>query len=143
MSMLRLNCRELSSEAYQGLITSKIALSKSSLGKALIELVNLRVSQINGCGYCLEMHSRSLRGLGVPNAKIDSLAGWQVSELFDARKRAALAWADSLTHVSTTHAPDEVFEPLREHFTDAQIADLIFVVALMNALNRMAIGVRQ
>ena len=101
------------------------------------------MSQINGCAFCLEMHAKSLRAIGVPEAKLDSLAGWRVAEHFTERERAALAWTESLTHVDRTHAPDEDYEPLREYFSDAEISDLTFAIALMSAFNRLAIGMRQ
>lgn len=143
MNTLRLPYHTLSSDAYRGLGLTKTALDKSSLGKQLIELVNLRVSQINGCAYCLEMHGAGLRASGAPNAKLDSLAGWRVSALFSEREKAALAWTESLVAVATTHAPDEDFEPLKAHFSDAEISDLTFAIALMSAFNRLAIGMRQ
>jgi len=139
----RLPYNTLSPEAYRGLGATKAALEKSPLGKPLIELVWLRMSQINGCAFCLEMHSKALRAGGVPQVKLDSLAGWRVSEQFDARERAALAWTESLTHVDQTHAPDEDFEPLKAHFSDVEISDLSFAIALMSAFNRLAIGMRQ
>lgn len=143
MSTLRLSYWTLAPEAYQGFAATKKALEKSSLGKQLIELVWLRMSQINGCAFCLEMHAKALRAGGVADAKLDSLAGWRVSALFSERECAALAWTESLTHVDKTHAPDEDFEPLKAHFTDVEIADLSFAIALMSAFNRLAIGMRQ
>lgn len=143
MKPLRLEYSKLSPEAFAGLIATKKALDQSSLGKPLIELVNLRISQINGCAFCLEMHARISRENGIPDAKLDSVAGWRVSHLFTERERAALHWTESLVHVDRTHAPDDAFEPLKAHFSDAEISDLTFVIALMSALNRMAIGMRQ
>lgn len=143
MSELRLPYRTLSPDAYRGLIATSQALEKSNLGKELVELVYLRVSQINGCAYCLEMHTTALRAGGTPQVKLDSLAGWRVSSHFSERERAALAWAESLVNVADTHAPDEDFAPLKAHFSDAEISDLCFAVALMSAFNRLAIGVRQ
>lgn len=143
MSTLRLPYWTLSPEAYQGFIATKKALEKSSLGKSLIELVWLRMSQINGCAFCLEMHSKSLRGDGIDTPKLDSVAGWRVSERFTERECAALAWTESLTHVDQTHAPDADFEPLKTHFSDVEISDLCFAIALMSAFNRLAIGMRQ
>ena len=139
----RLPYHTLSPEAYRGLGATKAALEKSPLGKPLIELVWLRMSQINGCAFCLEMHAKALRAGGMPQIKLDSLAGWRVSEQFDARERAALAWTESLTHIDQTHAPDEDFEPLKAHFSDVEISDLSFAIALMSAFNRLAIGMRQ
>lgn len=139
----RLAYASLSSEAYQGLAATKKALDKSSLGKELIELVWLRTSQINGCAYCLEMHAKALRAGGMSLEKLDSLAGWHVSEQFTEKERTALAWTDSLVNVAETHAPNEDFEPLKAHFTDTEISDLCFAIALMSAFNRLAIGARQ
>ncbi|BES82911.1 alkyl hydroperoxide reductase AhpD [Pectobacterium araliae] len=143
MSTLRLPYQTLSLEAYQGLSLTKKALSKSSLGKPLIELVYLRVSQINGCAFCLEMHAAALRASGAPDAKLDSLAGWRVSPHFSERERVALAWTESLVDVAHSHAPDEDFEPLKAQFSDTEVADLSFAIALMSAFNRLAIGMRQ
>lgn len=142
-STLRLPYSTLSPVAYQGLLATKKALEHSSLGKPLVELVYLRVSQINGCAFCLEMHSKALRAGGMAQAKLDSLAGWRVSAQFDERERAALAWTESLVDVAHSHAPDADFDPLRDHFSDTEIADLSFAIALMSAFNRMAIGMRQ
>ncbi|WP_233838952.1 carboxymuconolactone decarboxylase family protein [Paraburkholderia sp. ZP32-5] len=143
MSTLRLPYSKLSAEAYQGFIATKHALEKSSLGKELIELVYLRISQINGCAFCLEMHTRSLREGGMPTAKLDSVAGWHASSRFTERERVALAWTESLVDVGHTHAPDEDFEPLKAHFSETEISDLCFAIALMSAFNRLAIGLRQ
>lgn len=143
MSTLRLPYQTLSPEAYQGLSLTKKALDKSSLGKSFIELIYLRVSQINGCAFCLEMHAAALRRRGVAEAKLDSLAGWRLSAHFSERERVALAWTEALVDVAGSHAADDYFEPLREHFSDAEIADLSFAIALMSAFNRLAIGMRQ
>ncbi|WP_413723606.1 carboxymuconolactone decarboxylase family protein [Sodalis sp. RH16] len=143
MSQLRLPYAKLSPEAYQGFLMVNKALGNSTLGQQLIELVNLRVSQINGCAFCLEMHAAALRAGGLAEVKFDSLAGWRVSSHFSERERAALAWAEALTHIAATGAPDEVFEPLKSQFTDGEIADLTFAVALINGFNRLAIGMRQ
>ena len=89
------------------------------------------------------MHAKALRADGESAARLDSLAGWRVSELFSERERAALAWTESLTHVDKTHAPDEDYTPLAAHFSEAEISDLTFAIALMSAFNRLAIGMRQ
>ena len=143
MSKLRVPCQSLSPDAYKGLIATSQALEKSPLGKELIELVYLRVSQMNGCAYCHELHTTALRAGGTPQVKLDSLAGWRVSSHFSERERAALGWAESLASVDRTHAADDDFEPLRVHFSEVEISDLCFAIALMSAFNRLAIGVRQ
>lgn len=140
MSQLRLPFASLSPEAYQGLLATNNALAASSLGLPLIELVYLRISQINGCAFCLGKHSQTLRDSEVAQAKLDCLAGWRISGLFNERERAALAWAEALTHVSEKGAPDALYEPLKAHFSDVEISDLTLAVALMNAFNRLAIG---
>ncbi|MCM5704241.1 carboxymuconolactone decarboxylase family protein [Larsenimonas salina] len=143
MSTPRLPYASLSPDAYKGLSATKQALDDSSLGKELIELVYLRISQINGCAFCLEMHADALRAKNVPDAKLDSLAGWRVSARFSERERAALGWAEALVNITGSHAADKDFEPLKTHFSDAEISDLTFAVSLMSAYNRLAIGMRQ
>ncbi|WP_145249480.1 carboxymuconolactone decarboxylase family protein [Pseudomonas oryzihabitans] len=142
MSQLRLPFSTLSPAAYQGLIATGQALAQSALGLELVELIYLRISQINGCAFCLGKHAETLRGQGVSQAKLDRLAGWRISELFDARERAALEWAETLTAVAEKGAPDVAYEPLKAQFSDAEIADLTFAVALMNAFNRLAVGMK-
>lgn len=142
MSQLRLPFSTLSPAAYQGLIATGQALAQSALGLELVELIYLRISQINGCAFCLGKHAETLRGQGVSQAKLDRLAGWRISELFDARERAALEWAETLTAVAERGAPDAAYEPLKAQFSDAEISDLTFVVALMNAFNRLAVGMK-
>lgn len=142
MSTLRQPYYELSAEAMQGLISTKASLERGPLGKPLIELVYLRISQINGCAYCLEKHSESLREDAVSQIKLDSLAGWRVSRHFEPRERAALAWAESLCNIADSHAPDSDYQPLEAHFSGKEISDLTIAVALMSGLNRLAIGMR-
>ncbi|PPU28751.1 carboxymuconolactone decarboxylase family protein [Xanthomonas arboricola] len=143
MNTLRLPYQTLSPDVYKGFGITKKALEKSSLGKPLIELVYLRVSQLNGCAFCLEMHAAALRAGGMPDAKLDSLAGWRVSPHFSERERVALGWTESLTDIANSRAPDDDFALLKAHFRDAEIADLSFAIALMAAFNRLAIGMRQ
>ena len=142
MSQLRLAYGKLSPEAYNGLIQTSMALSKSSLGH-IVELVYLHISQINGCAFCLDMHSTALRKAGYSQNKMDILAGWRMAEPFDERERAALAWAEAVTDISYCGTSDELFAELKTHFSDAEIADLTFAISLMNAFNRMAISMRQ
>lgn len=143
MSALRLAYNTLSPEAYKGLIDCKNALNKSGLGNELIELVYLRVSQINGCAFCLDMHASSLRNSGVSNKKIDTLAGWQVSHHFSDAERAALAWTEAVVNIAESGTPDSLFNELNRHFSDVQISDLTIAIGLMSAFNRIAIALRQ
>ncbi|MGO4744549.1 carboxymuconolactone decarboxylase family protein [Serratia quinivorans] len=139
----RLKYSELSPAPYKGMVNALMALEKGALDKATIELMFMRVSQINGCAYCLDMHGKALRESGVDNAKLDQLAGWRVSHEFSDRERAALEWADSVTLIAATGAPDSAFESLQAHFSDAEIADLTFAISIMNAFNRLAVSMRQ
>lgn len=143
MSQLRLKYPNLSPAAYSGLIACKNALENSTLGAELTELVYLRVSQINGCAFCLEMHSSALRKKSVPQATLDALAGWQVSERFTDRERAALLWAESVTQVSAQQTDDVLYRKVKAHFSDEEMSDLTIAVALMNAFNRVAVSLRQ
>ena len=108
----------------------------------LIHLVLTRVSQINGCAYCVDKHARDLLKMGEDLQRVNSLVTWHEAALYDARERAALQWAESLTRVADTHEPDADFEQLRPHFDDREIAELTLVVAMMNAWNRMGVGMR-
>ena len=103
----------------------------------------MRVSQINGCAYCLDMHGKALRESGFSHAKLDTLAGWRVSHEFSERERVALEWAESVTLIAATGAPDSAFEALKAHFSDTEIADLTFAISIMNAFNRLAVSMRQ
>jgi AhpD family alkylhydroperoxidase len=144
METVRLpNPPRLAGEAYQSLAAVSAQLKASSLGKALIALVDLRVSQINGCAFCVDMHARELLAAEEPDLqRLNSLVTWRESTFYTARERAALAWAESLTLLSETHAPAADFEALREHFSDAEIAQLTLAVGVINAWNRFAAGLR-
>ncbi len=139
----RIDWKSVAPDAFAAQLGLETYARRAGLPAALLELVKTRASQINGCAYCLDMHTTALRAGGTPQVKLDSLAGWRVSSHFSERERAALAWAESLVNVADTHAPDEDFAPLKEHFSDVEISDLCFAVALMSAFNRLAIGVRQ
>lgn len=143
MPQLRLPYHQLSASALAGLRQTKQVLEDSPLGLPLIELVYLRISQINGCSYCLSLHAEALRGRGESQQRLDALAGWHASGLYTPRERAALHWAESLSALPDSHAPDSDYLPLSEHFSNQEISDLTFAIALMNAFNRLAVGMRQ
>ncbi|AUL14462.1 carboxymuconolactone decarboxylase family protein [Bordetella bronchiseptica] len=116
---------------------------KSGLAPALVELVYLRVSQINNCAFCLDMHTRDLLKKGVTVEKLALLQAWrEAGGLFDARERAALAWAESVTQVAQTGVPDRDYQDARAVFGEKELVDLTVAIGLMNAYNRMAIGFR-
>jgi AhpD family alkylhydroperoxidase len=116
---------------------------QSSLSPVLVDLAYLRVSQINNCAYCLDMHTRDLLKKGVKVEKLALVQAWEeAGNLFDERERAALAWAESVTLVAETGVPDEAFEAARAVFDERELVDLTIAISLMNTYNRMAISFR-
>jgi AhpD family alkylhydroperoxidase len=140
---LRLDYNAAAPEGFRALTALYPYLAKTTLDPKLVDLLFLRVSQINGCAYCVDRHSRDLLDKGETERRINALVVWHETPFFDARERAALAWADSLTRVAETRVPDADFAPLKAHFSDKEIADLSYAIALMNGLNRIAIGFRK
>ncbi|HEY0505770.1 MAG TPA: carboxymuconolactone decarboxylase family protein [Lysobacter sp.] len=117
---------------------------QSGLDARLVELVYLRVSQINGCAYCLDMHTRDLVGKGEPIEKLALVQAWrEAGPVFDERERAALAWSESVTLVAQTNVPDEAFQAAASIFDEKELADLTMAISLMNAYNRLAISFRR
>ena len=143
MSSLRLPYYTLSPAAYRALAAAETAVEASPLGKQLVRLVFLRVSQINGCAFCVDKHARDLVKDGEDFQRINSLSTWRETGFYTARERAALAWAEAATRLEHGEVADSVFLPLKEHFTEQEISDLGFATAVMNAWNRMGIGFRQ
>ena len=116
--------------------------AKAGLDKQLLELIKIRASQINGCAFCLHMHTSDALAQGESAKRLLLLDAWHESNLFSARERAALAWTEALTLVAETHAPDSIYEGLLPHFTPAEITHLTFQIMTINAWNRLAIGLR-
>ncbi|MDA9393894.1 alkylhydroperoxidase [Bradyrhizobium sp. CCBAU 45394] len=116
---------------------------QSGLSPTLVELVYLRISQINNCAYCLDTHTRDLLKKGVKIEKIALVQAWkEAGALFDERERAALAWAETVTRVADTGVPDEAYQDARAVFDERELVDLTITIGLMNAYNRMAISFR-
>ena len=116
---------------------------QSSLSAVLVDLVYLRVSQINNCAYCLDMHTRDLIKKGVKIEKLALVQAWaEAGHLFSERERVALAWAEAVTRVSETGVPDEAFQAARAVFEEKELVDLTIAIGLMNAYNRLAISFR-
>ncbi|HVY07779.1 MAG TPA: carboxymuconolactone decarboxylase family protein [Burkholderiales bacterium] len=139
----RLPYWDLSPEAVKALRSLNQQLDRAGLDPAIVDLVRLRASQVNGCVYCIDMHTREALENGETEERLDALAGWHDSPMFDTRERAALAWTESLTRVAETNAPDEDFALVSAHFSPKEISDLTFVIAIINAWTRVAIGFRQ
>ncbi|QOZ69608.1 carboxymuconolactone decarboxylase family protein [Bradyrhizobium arachidis] len=119
-------------------------IMQSDLPAALFNLVYLRVSQINNCAYCLDLHMRDLLKSGLKIEKLALLQAWpEAGDLFDARERAALAWAETVTRVADTGVPDQAYEAARTVFEERELVDLTIAIGLMNTYNRMAISFRK
>src|SRR6185312_16906736 len=139
----RIAYAKVSPGGYQAFGGVHVTLRKSDLPKELIDLVYLRVSQINGCAYCIDMHSRDLLKLGVTVDKLVLVPVWhEAGEVFSARERAALAWAETVTRVAETGVPDTDYQAAAAEFSDKELADLTYAVGLMNAYNRLSISFR-
>jgi AhpD family alkylhydroperoxidase len=138
----RLNAYQHAPDAMKALIAVETYLHGTTLGPQLIELVKMRASQINGCAFCLDSHRKALRKLGETEQRIYLLDAWHESPLYAPRERAALAWTDALTLIAQTHAPDDIYEEVRRHFDEKEIVDLTTLIGMINAWNRLAIGLR-
>ena len=138
----RLNPYRAAPEVMQALVTLESAVQASGLEQTLIDLVKTRASQINGCAYCIHMHTREARGRGETEERLYLLDAWRESPLYSDRERAALAWTEALTLISQTHAPDAAYDEVRQHFAEDELVKLSLLVATINAWNRIAIGFR-
>ncbi|KRG69551.1 carboxymuconolactone decarboxylase family protein [Pseudoxanthomonas dokdonensis] len=127
-------------QAFNHLLQLSQQLHQGPLDPTLTELVSLRVSQINGCVYCLDMHSTLLRKAGQSQRKLDTLPGWRESPLFDARERAALQWAEALSTLAFSHLPGDALAAAREHFDERELSELTFVVVSITAWNILNVG---
>jgi AhpD family alkylhydroperoxidase len=139
----RIDYAKAAPEGYKAFGGVYLAVQKSGLPPELINLVYLRVSQINGCAYCIDMHSRDLLKQGVTVDKLVLVQVWHESgDVFSTRERAALAWAETVTRVSETGVPDADYDAAAAEFSDKELADLTYAIGLMNAFNRFGISFR-
>jgi AhpD family alkylhydroperoxidase len=138
----RLNYYATAPEAIKPLTDMEKYIKASGLEHSLIELVKMRASQINGCAYCLHMHSKDARAAGETEARLYLLNAWHESRLYTPRERAALQWTEALTLVAETHAPDDAYEAVKGQFSPKELVDLTMLIGTINAWNRLAIGFR-
>ena len=117
-------------------------LSQCGLEPGLLDLVNLRASQINGCAYCIDMHWKDLRARGEDEQRLYGLDAWAESPYYTERERAALAWTEAVTRLTEGHVPDEVYEEVRRSFSEKELADLTLAVVTINGWNRLNIALR-
>lgn len=139
----RLDYAKVSPEGYKDFGGVYMSLQKCGLPQELVNLVYLRVSQINGCAYCIDMHSRDLLTQGLSVDKLVLVPVWrEAGNLFSARERAALAWAETVTRVADTGVPDADYEAAAAEFSDKELVDLTYAIGLMNAFNRLGVTFR-
>ena len=142
MFVQRLSIPDAAPQGYAALATVEAYVKQSGLPPLLVDLMKMRVSQINGCAFCLDMHGKDARRRGETEQRLYLLNAWRESPLYTPAERAALAWTEALTLIAETHAPDADFEELKKHFSDKEIADLTILVGMINLWNRIAIGMR-
>jgi len=138
----RLDFYKASPDAAKAMLALEAAVKSLGLEPSLLELVKLRASQINGCGYCVDMHSRDARKHGESERRLYALTVWRETPFFTERERAALAWTETLTRISETRAPDADYEWLSSQFTERERVDLTLAINAINSWNRLAIGFR-
>ncbi|ASW00918.1 carboxymuconolactone decarboxylase family protein [Paraburkholderia aromaticivorans] len=139
----RLDFYKANPAAIKALIGVEERIGKSALEKSLTELVRLRASQINGCAYCVDMHTTDARNGGETERRLATVVVWRETPFFTDRERAALEWTEALTLVSVEHVPDAVWTAVRPHFSDAELVDLTLLISAINAWNRFAIAFRK
>ncbi len=139
----RLDFYKANPHAIKALLSLEERVGKSGLEKPLAELVRLRASQINGCAFCVDMHTTDARKGGETERRLATVVTWRETPFFTDRERAALEWTEALTLVSHEHVPDAVWEAVKPHFSEAELVDLTLLISAINAWNRFAIGFRK
>ena len=139
----RLEYAKVIPEGHRALSQVSAYLSRCGLEGELLDMVYLRVSQINGCAYCVDLHSKDALQKGVSEQRVHSVVVWHEAPFYTERERAAFAWVEAVTLVAETHVPDEVYAEARRQFDEKELSDLTLAVATMNAWNRMAISFRK
>jgi AhpD family alkylhydroperoxidase len=140
--MPRIDVTKAPPGALAAMLGLETYLHKSRIERPLLHLIKMRASQINGCAYCLDMHSKDARAEGESEQRLYLLDAWRETTFYSARERAALAWTEALTLIAQTHAPDDVYEEVRKEFSDEEIVDLTLAIVTINGWNRIAIGLR-
>jgi AhpD family alkylhydroperoxidase len=143
MMATRLDYKQASLKAVQAQFGVEQYLSKAGLELALMQLVRLRASQLNGCAFCVDMHYTDARKEDDTERRLAAVVVWRETPFFTQRERAALAWTEAVTLVAQTHVPDDVFDNVRAHFPDKELVDLTLLIGSINTWNRIAISFRQ
>ncbi len=138
----RVSLAKMNPKAYATVLAMQKYVDESSLEPLLLELIKLRASQINGCAYCLDMHTKDARAMGETEQRLYTLSAWRETPFFSERERAALALTEAVTLVSTDHVPDDVYAQAHAQFNDNELVDLVMAMATINTWNRLAITFR-
>jgi AhpD family alkylhydroperoxidase len=136
----RLDYTKVAPEVYRAMLQLEKTINSSGLEDSLLDLLRLRVSQINGCAYCIDMHAKDLRARGESEQRIYLLNAWRESPFYSERERAAFAWAETLTEVSEKEVADELYEKARQQFTEAELVNLTLAVISINGWNRLNVA---
>jgi AhpD family alkylhydroperoxidase len=139
----RTNFYTASPDAMKAMMALETAVAKLGLEPPLLELVKLRASQINGCAFCIDTHTTDARKAGESERRLHGVSVWRETPFFTPREQAALAWTESLTQVTATHAPDADYELVKAHFSDKEQVDLTLAIVTINAWNRFGVGFRK
>lgn len=140
MSNKRIDYYQAAPQAMRAMMGLEKAAAQSVLPAALRELVRIRASQINGCAYCIDMHTTDALKGGETPRRLMAISAWKETSFFDARERAALLWTETLTLVAQRQAPDEIYAEVSGHFSEQELCELTFVIAAINAWNRFGVG---
>ena len=139
----RLEYAKVAPEGYKAMLALELYVKHSGLEPSLLELVKTRASQINGCAFCLDMHTKDARARGETEQRLYTLSAWEETPFFSERERAALAWTEAVTLVAETHVPDAIYERARSQFSEKELADLTLAIAAINGWNRLSIAFRK
>lgn len=138
----RLDYTKVAPDAYKAMLTVETYVRRSELERSLLELVRTRVSQINGCAYCLDMHTKDARAADETEQRLYVLPAWREAPFYSDRERAALAWAEAITQISTHGTADELYAEVRQHFDEKALVDLTLAIIAINGWNRLTITFR-
>jgi AhpD family alkylhydroperoxidase len=138
----RIDYSKYAQDAQKSLYALEKYIMTCGLDQHLVHLLKMRASQINGCAFCIDMHSKDARAIGETEQRLYELDAWRETPFFTDRERAGLAWIEAVTRVSESHVPDEVFEQVKKQFSEKEIVDLTLIGAMINLWNRIAISLR-
>lgn len=138
----RIDYKNASPEAYRAMAQLEAVVRHSGLDPHLLELIKIRASQMNGCAFCIDMHTKDARSKGETEQRIYALDAWRETPFFTEKERAVLAWTEALTNIQQGHAPDAVYQELKSHFNENEQVNLTLAITTINAWNRIAIGFR-